>query len=217
MMQRIPEPEIMNDAAQVLAYARADFSDSNRSFVRSFVERFADCLGHVADLGCGPGEIAVQLAQATRGHVTAVDGSSEMLKLAREAVIAAGLQDRIRLHFGRLPDAQLPDRAFDAVVCKDMLHHLPDPQVLWSEAKRLTKPGGGIHVMDLIRPASQAAARQIVESVSANEHPILKEDFYNSLCAAFTVEEVQQQLQAAGLSLSVTQITERHLLVSGRV
>lgn len=214
-MQRILEPEIMDDAAQVVAYARADFSDSNRAFVRSLVETFPHALRHVVDLGCGPGEVAIRIAQATGGRVTAVDGSEAMLNLAREAVASAGLQDRITIHRARLPDAQLPEHAFDAVVSKDMLHHLSDPQVLWSTVRRLARPGGAVLVMDLIRPASPEAARDIVEAVSANEDPILKEDFYNSLCAAFTVDEVREQLRAAGLNATVTQVTDRHLLVSG--
>ena len=214
-MNRILEPEIMDDVAQVAAYARADFSDSNQWFIRSLLESFPQSLARVADLGCGPGDIAVQLASATSGRVTAVDGSAEMLKIARRAVMAAGLQDRITLRFARLPDPELPDHAFDAVVAKDMLHHLADPHVLWREAKRLARPGGAIYVMDLVRPASLAEARRIVERVSPNEHPILKEDFHNSLCAAFTVEEVRRQLHAAGLPLDVAQVSDRHLRASG--
>jgi len=69
--------------------------------------------------------------------------------------------------------------------------------------------------MDLIRPDSQLEARQIVERVAANEHPVLKEDFYNSLCAAFTVNEVRSQLKSAGLPLAVEQVTERHMNIKG--
>jgi ubiquinone/menaquinone biosynthesis C-methylase UbiE len=214
-MYRIIEPEIMDDEAQVAAYAGADFSDSNRWFVDSLLESFPQSLAHVADLGCGPGDIAIQLVRTAAGRVTAVDGSVEMLNVARRAVQAAGLQDRITLHLARLPDPQLPEHGFDAVLSKDMLHHLADPQVLWEESKRLVRPGGAIQVMDLVRPTSAAAARQVVERVSAGEHPLLKEDFFNSLCAAFTIDEVREQLQVAGLRLDVAQVTDRHMRVSG--
>ena len=46
---------------------------------------------------------------------------------------------------------------------------------------------------------------------------MLKEDFYNSLLAAFTPAEVEDQLAAAGLSLEIETISDRHLLVSGRL
>jgi hypothetical protein len=39
-MQRVLEPELMEDEAQVAAYARADFSDSNRWFVESLLGAF---------------------------------------------------------------------------------------------------------------------------------------------------------------------------------
>ena len=54
-----------------------------------------------------------------------------------------------------------------------------------------------------------------VETVAGNEQPILKEDFYNSLCAAFTVEEVRSQIKQAGLDLDVIQISDRHMLIRG--
>jgi ubiquinone/menaquinone biosynthesis C-methylase UbiE len=98
-----------------------------------------------------------------------------------------------------------------------MLHHLPDPQVLWGEVRRLGRPGAAVCVMDLSRPDSTAAAHAIVARVSAHEHPLLKTDFYNSLCAAFTADEVRAQLAVAGLPLTVSQLTERHLCVKGRL
>jgi hypothetical protein len=72
-------------------------------------------------------------------------------------------------------------------------------------------------VMDLVRPDSPLEAREIVERVSAQEDPILKEDFYNSLCAAFTVDEVRAQLRVAGLSLQVEKVTDRHMRIQGRI
>jgi len=101
------------------------------------------------------------------------------------------------------------------VLSKDLLHHLPDPMVLWNEAKRLGRPGAAVYVMDLIRPDTPQDARNIVESVAPDEHPILKEDFYNSLCAAFTVEEAKAQVRQAGLPLEVTQVSDRHMVIKG--
>jgi ubiquinone/menaquinone biosynthesis C-methylase UbiE len=215
-MDRILEPEIMDDRAQAVAYARADFSESNQLFVDRLVAEFGHALLNVVDLGCGPADVTVRLAQAVHtAHITGVDASEEMLTLAREAVHAARLAGRITLHLGRLPGLALAERSFDAVLSKDMLHHLPDPQVLWREAQRLGRRGAAVYVMDLVRPSSPLEAREIVERVARGEHPILKEDFYNSLCAAFTVEEVRAQLRAAGLHLAVEQASDRHMRVKG--
>jgi ubiquinone/menaquinone biosynthesis C-methylase UbiE len=116
-----------------------------------------------------------------------------------------------------LPDFALPDHSFDAVLSKDMLHHLPDPQILWREARRLARPGAALYVMDLVRPDSPLEAREIVERVSGGADPVLKQDFYNSLCAAFTVEEVRAQLRAANLPLHVEAVSDRHMRVKGRI
>ena len=215
-MDRVLEPEIMDGEAEAAAYASADFSDSNQAFVRDVVSSFPGHLGQVVDLGCGPGDIAIRLSRAAATtRITAVDGSPAMLALARAALRTAGHEVRVKFMEGRLPGVALADGHFDLVLSKDMLHHLPDPQVLWSEVKRLGRPGAAVCVMDLSRPESPAAAHEIVERVSGGEHPLLKTDFYNSLCAAFTTEEVRAQLEVAGLPLSVSQLTERHLCIKG--
>ncbi len=217
-MDRILEPEIMDGEAEAAAYARADFSDSNQAYVADVLSSFPDRLGSVVDLGCGPGDIAIRLGRAAPTvRITGVDGSAAMLAIARAALRSAKLESRVGFLEGRLPGVTLAERSFDLVLSKDMLHHLPDPQVLWREIRRLGRPGAAVCVMDLCRPATAAAARDIVERVSADEHPLLKTDFFNSLCAAFTAQEVRDQLAAAGLALSVSQLTERHLCVKGRL
>ncbi len=216
-MDRVLEPEIMDGEAEAAAYARADFSDSNQAYVQDVVSSFLN-LVQVVDLGCGPGDIALRLSRAAAtARITGVDASPAMLAIARAALRSAGLESRVGFLDGRLPGVALPDGSFDLVLSKDMLHHLPDPQVLWGEVRRLGRAGAAVCVMDLCRPSSTAAAQEIVERVSGAEHPLLKTDFYNSLCAAFTADEVREQLSAAGLPFTVAQLTERHLCVRGRL
>ncbi len=215
-MDRVLEPEIMDGEAEAAAYARADFSDSNQAYVSDVMRSFPDRLATVVDLGCGPGDIAIRLSRASATvRITGVDGSPAMLAIARAALRSAGAADCVRFVEGRLPGVALAERSFDLVLSKDMLHHLPDPQVLWGEVQRLGRPGAAVCVVDLCRPATAAAAHEIVERVSGGEHPLLKTDFYNSLRAAFTADEVRGQLSTAGLALTVSQLTERHLCVKG--
>ena len=81
-MQRIPEPEeLMDDPAQALAYARADFTEANSLFVE-LVERQSDdgLHGLLLDLGCGPADIPILLAHRHTGsflyHVAKGSGHS---------------------------------------------------------------------------------------------------------------------------------------------
>ncbi len=215
-MERILEKEIMGDEEQATAYAGADFSASNAWFVEQVIGAFRDRLRDVLDLGCGPADVPVRLARALPGvRVTAVDGSAAMLAIARRSIEAAHLGDRVRLVEACLPGVPLPDRSFDAAFSKDMFHHLPDPGVLWSEIRRLARPGAAVAVMDLFRPASPGAAREIVDRVAAREPEVLRTDFYNSLLAAFTPEEVQAQLAEAGLRLEISCVSDRHMWIRG--
>ena len=215
-MERVLEPELMDDERQSIAYARADFSASNQLFVDGLIRDFPNHLRAVLDIGCGPADVILRLAHAAPGvTITAIDGSGPMIRLARDAVRSAGFDQRVTLHQERLPGLPLAAHAFDAVLSKDLLHHLPDPSVLWHEIVRLGRPGAAVYVMDLLRPDTPEAARRIVDAVAAGEDPILREDFYNSLCAAFTVDEVREQLVVAGLDLTIAQVSDRHMLVAG--
>lgn len=216
VMERVLEPELMTDEQQALAYARADFSISNQWYVDHLLAHDPVELGTVLDIGCGPGDVMLRLATACPGvRITAVDGSNAMIELACKAVRSAGLEQRITLLQGYVPGLPLDERSFDAVLSKDLLHHLPDPMVLWNEARRLGRAGAAIYVMDLMRPESPQAARNVVETVARDELPILKADFYASLCAAFTLEETEAQVKQSGLPLEVAQVSDRHLVIKG--
>jgi ubiquinone/menaquinone biosynthesis C-methylase UbiE len=215
-MDRVLEPELMDDEAQSVAYAKADFSASNQMFVDGFVREFPAHLGRVVDLGCGPGDIDIRLVRAVpQVALTAVDGSHPMLAIADRALRAGGVESRVRLVHGILPGLPLDTHTFDAVLSKDLLHHLPEPGVLWNEVGRLGRQGAAVYVMDLVRPATRDSARRIVDAVAPHEDPILRQDFLNSLCAAFTVDEVADQLCAARLDLQVAQVSDRHMLIKG--
>ena len=88
-MDRRPEPELMDSEAQTHAYAVADFSDANALFTESFLERFADlpAQGALIDLGCGPADICLRLAERLPAwRITGLDAGENMLRRAREAI-----------------------------------------------------------------------------------------------------------------------------------
>lgn len=208
----------MDGEEQAVAYARADFSSSNQAFVDMLIGDYSARLRNVLDIGCGPADVPIRLAKAKSTiRVTAVDASDAMVSLARKAVSEAGLTESIEVIRGRVPGLTLTNLDYDAIISKDLLHHLPDPIIFWQEVKSLTRAETVIYVMDLFRPPTKEAARDIVESVSADEAPILKQDFYNSLLAAFTADEIRDQLHEGGLSLEVAEVSERHWLAKGMI
>lgn len=219
MMERKLEPELMDDPAQALAYAKADFEEENQGFVNRFRRYYPDLTGgHVLDLGCGPADIPIRLVRALQGcRVTGVDGSPAMIRLAEEAVRVAGLADRIALRCERFQTLTLPEPA-DAAVSNSLVHHLANPLQFWYMLKKLVKPGSFVLVMDLLRPESSEAAQAIVDQYAANEPAILRRDFYHSLLAAFTEDEVAAQLAELNLSRLLIDVPDdRHWVVGGRV
>src|SRR5262249_55335661 len=116
LRDRLLEPEeLMDGAEQARAYAAADFADVNQSFVDRFRATFPELsAGCVVDLGCGPADIPMRLSRGLpRIEVLAVDGARAMLRVGREAVVAA-LGDRVRLIAGRVPGIPFADHRFDA-------------------------------------------------------------------------------------------------------
>src|SRR5687767_4426423 len=117
-MQRTPEPELMTDAAQVEAYASADFAQPHQRFIELLCQRFPALpqRGTALDLGCGPGDIACRFATAFPGwYVHGLDGSLPMLERGRRIVSAAALEKRVGLHGCRLPDGDAPLGKYDFV------------------------------------------------------------------------------------------------------
>jgi SAM-dependent methyltransferase len=219
-MQRIPEPELMDDAGQARAYALADFSEPNERFVGYFESTYPELLDHasVLDLGCGPGDIVLRLAARHAGLVVhGLDGSDAMLHFASERLHEdPRLGGRVQFVHGMLPGATLPLPRYDAVISNSLLHHLHDPSVFWQALLEAGAPGAAVLVMDLFRPESTAHARAIVDQYAASEPEVLRHDFYASLCAAFEPNEVAEQLRACGLNmLSIATVSDRHLLVTG--
>ncbi len=219
-MKRVPEPEIMDDVEQALAYANADFADVNQGFVDRLVADWAEHVpARVLDLGCGPADIPIRLCRALpQTTVYALDASRSMLLLGGKARVAEEFAERINLVQAYLPDLPLVPGAFDAVISNSLLHHLAEPMALWRSIATAGSSGASVMVCDLRRPESEAAAQHIVEDAGCSDSEILRRDFYLSLLAAYTPDEVRAQLNAAGLDRLDVQITsERHLLVSGRL
>jgi ubiquinone/menaquinone biosynthesis C-methylase UbiE len=218
-MKRKLEPELMDDPAQAMAYAEADFDEENQGFVDRFRDFYpAMTEGHVLDLGCGPGDIPIRFVRTLPGcRVTGVDGSPAMISLAEEAVRVTGLAGRIAFRCERFQSLELAEPA-DALISNSLLHHVPNPLQFWFALRRLVKPGSFVLVMDLLRPDTPEEAQAIVDCYAADEPAVLRKDFYNSLLAAFTEDEVSAQLAELNLSRLIIDVPDdRHWIVGGQV
>jgi len=140
-MERIPEPELMDEKEAALAYDAADFSQPHEAFVDHFARLFPDFqTGLVLDLGCGTGDIAMRFAtRYPKTTVIALDGARAMLEIAKLNITQYHLNDRIQLVHAYLPMKGLALPLFDAVICNSLLHHLANPLILWQTIAKNTK------------------------------------------------------------------------------
>ena len=210
----------MDEPVQAAAYANADFTEPHEQFVQLFKE--VNTLSHVPetvlDLGCGPADVSVRFARAYPSCIIhALDGSACMLAEGKKRVTNENLHNRIHFFQGVIPDYSLPEPVYGTIISNSLLHHLHNPDVLWEYIRKYADEHSFVFIMDLKRPDSELSARQIVSTYSNDEPDILKRDFYNSLCAAFTPEEVQAQLQENNLhSLEIKVTSDRHMIIYGK-
>jgi len=217
-MERIPEPDLMDDAEQARAYAEADFSEPHEVFVKLFISRFPDFSGHeIIDLGCGTADVIIRFARAFPSiKIFGVDGAQAMLDIGKQEVKNRGLEHNIKLKKCKLPDSGLLYRKYDAVISNSLLHHLSDPSILWNTVKLCTKPGAPVFIMDLLRPDNVESAKGLLQRYAADASPLLQKDFFNSLLAAYSINEIKKQLDAAKLEhLYIDVVSDRHVLIWG--
>lgn len=99
----------------------------------------------VADLGCGTGNAAEQLAPLVK-KVIAVDREPAMLDAARTRLTGF---NNVEFRQGDIERLPLKDREVDAAMMFLVLVHLHEPEQALSEARRAIKPGGILLLVDL--------------------------------------------------------------------
>ena len=93
----------------------------------------------VLEVGCGGGHV---LRMFPHCDLTGVDVSGEMLLKAERNLRGY----RARLLKGELHELDLPDAAFDIVICSEVLEHALDPEAILREIRRLVRPAGRVIV-----------------------------------------------------------------------
>ncbi len=206
-MERIPEAELMDDPDQAEAYAGRHLDNAYWLFVEYFQRYFPELKENetILDLGCGPAAIPLRLARRfPHCEIHGIDGASPMLAQGREAVRREGLEQRIHLFQGILPDKlPLPRSRYGIIISNSFLHHLADPMVLWNAIHGYSLENAAILIVDLLRPTGEREAQLVVDRYMPDAPELLRQDMLRSLRAAFTLDEVRAQLREAQLADSL--------------
>ena len=217
-MERILEPEVMDTAEAAEAYDAMAHGEVDNAFVERVVALGAKT-GHFLDVGTGPAQIPILLAQRCPDiHLTAIDLSEEMLKIAKRHVAAAELAERITLEHVDAKTLPYPDNTFDGLISNSIVHHIHDSLRALKEMSRVVKPGGLVLIRDLVRPETPEAAQVFVDKYAAEDTPYQQQLYYDSFLAAFTIAEVNEMLAQMDLpGAVVVQSTDRHWSVERAV
>jgi len=178
----------------------------------------------VLDIGGGPASVGVQFALTfPETEVVSVDACPMMTGAARSLVSAMGVSDRVRPVLAKLPREKFGSRfnSFDLVFSRSVLHHFRSAPGFWRTVRKYLMPGGKFLVYDMARPATRAAAWQLVGANFAGDDcpESFRNSYFRSFLAAYRTYEVSDQLERCGLD-SGTRIMKTgtsHMLIAGGV
>ena len=217
-LRRVPEPMVVDahgldgDATHYLCSAVDDLLMCASALP-------VDLAGaRAVDLACGLATLPIRLCRVFEGlHIIGVHPPAAAADIALGQIAAAGLSGRVEILRAAIPWAPLHGRSFDAAISHGWLHHSPDPCDLWREAVRLVRPGGTLLIADLIRPRDTTDLERAVLALARTGagEPLLL-DYAASLQAAYTLDEVAEQLATTGLShLEPCRVGDRSFAVIG--
>ena len=142
-------------------------------------------IGRLVDIGTGTGRM-IELLGPSADHVTGIDRSPEMLRLARAKLAEAKTPVEFRqADVGTLP---IVDASADTVVMHQVLHYIPAPEVALREAARIVAPGGRLLIVDF---------------ASHDREELRTQDAHARL--GFSDAQIGGWLAASGLALTETQ------------
>ena len=98
--------------------------------------------GTCIDIGCGPGNLDIELAKRSKFKIIGLDIDADMKPLFEKRVREAGLQDRLRFVTGDAQDLPFDDDSADVIVSRGTLTFIPDIGKCLREVDRVLKPTG---------------------------------------------------------------------------
>jgi len=160
---------------EAAGYDRAFAAAERRMFPDVRGRLCARAQGRTLEVAVGTGlNLAHYPPAVTAGRYTGVEWSPGMLRLARRRAADLGL-DGVDLRLGDAQALDLPDHAFDTVVCTFSLCAIGDDRAALAEMTRVLRPGGLLLLADHVASSAwplralQAAA-DLVSVPLAGEH-----------------------------------------------
>jgi len=231
-MERVPEPELMEEKDQVISYDEADFSEGEVNLINQinyYLLRKNISLGEkdlIVDLGCGPGNISEKLAiKWPNTEVVGIDGSKEMILRAEYNKSISNNQKKLKnLHYicSDIKDIKsnnfLFKKRISLLVSNSLIHHITNLEDFFNTIRSLSSNFTANFHKDLKRPLDEKSALELKAQCSTQYNEILTNDYYASLRASYTFKELKNfTLENDLSSLDVFEEGENYLIVYGNV
>lgn len=147
----------------------------------------------ILDVGCGGGLVSEPLARLG-ATVTGIDPTTDSIAVARRHAEGQGLA--IDYRTASVEQLVGNGERFDAVVCMEVIEHVPDPAAFVKSLGQLVRPGGAIVMSTLNRTLKSYALAIVAAEYVLGWLPRGTHDWNRFV----TVDELGRYLQAAGFS-----------------
>ena len=105
----------------------------------------------------------------------------------------------------------MESESFDTVMSNSIIHHIPEPLVVLTEAVRVTRVGGLLFFRDLMRPTTEKQVVTLVQQYAGEENEHQQQMFDDSLRAALSLAEIRQLVSSLGFDDAMVQASsDRH-------
>jgi ubiquinone/menaquinone biosynthesis C-methylase UbiE len=202
----------MENAAQTSAYSQAGEKGGVLAFLYLYnalqVTSVLQPGDLVLDLACGPANQLMQIAHLNPDvRFVGLDASPAMLECARSTLARAHTRNVELVQGDMMRLIHLDAASMDCVICTMSLHHLPDQAALRAtmrEVRRVLKPRGRFYLTDFGRLKRLSTQRFFADDLRQSAQ--FTEDYFNSLRAAFSVQELSAAMAPLG------QDVQRHVM-----
>jgi demethylmenaquinone methyltransferase / 2-methoxy-6-polyprenyl-1,4-benzoquinol methylase len=178
---------------------------------------------HILDLAGGTGDLAQRFAHhlGPRGEVVLGDINLAMLKVGRDKIIDAGLNERIKITALNAEALPFAKNSFDLITIGFGLRNVTDKALALKEMWRVLKPGGQAMILEFSTP-TMSSVKKIYDAYSFKILPKLGQyvaedaDSYQYLAESIRKHPAQEALKDMVLAAGFDEC-EYHNLSAGIV